>query len=311
MSRFWSVSVITSILVIASACRSEQVFVQERTSLWAETRGVALSGNGSLVHAAMMDTTCEFDAATGQLTGDWDMPTDAERIVDGYGGAVLGQSSEGLHLVSTAEPERNRNWEVSGVLDAQLTDRGSTALVADDRGCAVVWRSGTETRTDVPDALCQERTGFAADRSGETAWIASGGMLWHVDGSGAVNTGNRATGVSWYDAMPGPLTSDGDELRLLDEAGAERWSTQLAGDIGSSGGVANNYIAAKTGNELTMIDALTGLLFGEPIGVPRGDLVTSGSDLVAFVTEDIVAVRHVGCGSQKEPTPPPPMNLLD
>jgi hypothetical protein len=268
----------------AAGCSTDTVSVEYQSTLWSETRGLVLH-EGGIGHAAMWDTTCEFDATTGELTLDYDLPSDDETIHDVRDGMVIGRSDMGVHFIDGAGYQEALDVDMVGVHDVRLIDGGVVALRDHTDGCAVEWaHSGGRTVTTIGDQWCDSAAAFTADPVSGKAFVTLRGDVIGVDDDGAEVLFSGADQVHWdptYNRLYAGMTGSGT-VAALDIDGGVEWEIDLGSslhdldDMGTFGGVAVMTGEGANGDLL--------VLSGED-GSERASIKTPGrADIV--VSED-------------------------
>ena len=277
---------------MAVGCGTENE-LQYRSSLDAETHGVALSHDGLDSYAAMVGTTCTIDTAWGCPTADEDLPTEDERVTDHYRGTTLAVSDEGVHLL------RGAVWDgetsaLAQVRTAKLTDAGVLALGGSAEAC---WYHQDGMKSEVPASLCADGTTVGVDRRGGLVAATPDGVF-AVDGEG-VRTVHEDADLAAVDAVGGRtyVARRGERtLTALDDAGAVLWTTEASGpvvDIEVRGDKQDLVVFASVSDDLGNIERIDG-----PSGARRsstrvptttGELVLSGNGhTLALVGRDTV-----------------------
>ena len=107
-------------MVMLAGCSPQAPELRYQSTLMAKTNGVAMSEDGLSSFAAMSGTTCSIDTRWGCVTGDEDLPTTEERVLDHHDGITLASTVEGLHLMSTEGWVENNQIE-RVIRNARLT----------------------------------------------------------------------------------------------------------------------------------------------------------------------------------------------
>ena len=235
-------------LILVSGCTGgPEFFFSHMSTMESETRGVVLYEDGQRGHAAMWNTTCEFDTLNGWLIDDHDLPTESEVIQDQHQGTALAVSDEGVHTIY----ERT-DTPLSQVVAARLQDDGSLITIrwdeADD-GCVVdVW----DSTASVPDALCAEGVSVDTDRQGGLV-VATGKDLYSVDEGGAVWLASDVDLVvhDGSNGMTYVAQLFGDRVSGLDAGGKAVWTAQTDGPITSLDDMGQRGMAVVMVEDLT------------------------------------------------------------
>lgn len=216
-----------ALALLAGCTGPPDLYLSHMSTMESETRGVVLYDDGQRGHAAMWDTTCEFDTLNGWLIEDHDLPTDTEIIQDQFEGTALARSDLGIHMIFDRE-----DIELGGVLETRLLEDG---------GVLTLRRKGELCRVDIGDrtvevdtALCTDLTSVSTDRV-ETLYVATGDALYGVDETGA------QLFASDIDLVVHDRSNDriyvaqlgGETLTGLDSKGVEQWSVTTDGPITS------------------------------------------------------------------------------
>lgn len=294
--------ILASLAFGAVACSSDSMHLEYRSTLWNETRGVVYSGDGWSGHAAMLDTTCQFDTWSGFVTGDVDLPTDAEVVSEGRGGMVLARTAEGIHTIRDLTWSPDQDVLMEGVVDAAFGATGPIALVENGGDCNVVW-SGTDTTVAVPGACAGDLLSSPAE---DRAFLVANGILSEVRSTGLVDLAPADHAVMGAD-LETVFISDGDTVSLLSLDGALRWQESLGDvvvsldDMGSLGGVAVVTEDAR----ITLMDGDGGTRASGTLPETADVVVSdSGRDL-SLVLGDQVNFYGVEDGPQRLSVEPP------
>lgn len=294
--------ILASLAFGAVACSSDSMHLEYRSTLWNETRGVVYSGDGWSGHAAMLDTTCQFDTWSGFVTGDVDLPTDAEVVSDGRDGAVLARTAQGIHTIRDLSWNPNEDVLLDGVVDAAFGATGPVALVEQAGSCEVVWTS-TGTSVEAPGACAGDLISSPAQ---DRTFLVANGLLSEVTTGGLVDLA-PATLASMGGDDNAVFVADGDAVSLLSLDGELRWQEDLGApvrsldDMGALGGVAVVTEDAR----ITLLDSsggsrATGLLPED------ADVVVSGTGRdLSLVLGDQVNFYGVEDGPQRLSVEPP------
>ena len=213
----------------ATGCQSSEITMSHMSTMESQTRGVVLYDDGQRGHAAMWNTTCEFDTLNGWVISDHDLPTEDEVIQDTHQGFVVGRSDEGVHIVQ----DRDNDLEESGVIASRLLDDGLvTVHHGPEDNCLVSFSGGD--RVSVPLEACDADNGVDTDRVGRVIIGTDSGTLCvdregatEIDGPNDFVVYDRATRLT-YVARYG-----GMEVRGLTQRGDIRWSYETEGMITS------------------------------------------------------------------------------
>ena len=132
-----------------AACSSNVTFDLQST-LEAETRGVALFDWGNVGVAGMLDQTCTFDVAQGQVIGDIvDLPGTDDHVLDGTFETALVASNGAAWSVT----QWGEAWAIEtelSVVDAAFGGNGTVLLGTQDGACRVAWEGrGQQTLSGV------------------------------------------------------------------------------------------------------------------------------------------------------------------
>jgi hypothetical protein len=231
---------LTALALGAAACGGDGLHLEYQSTLWNETRGVVLyDGDTARGHAAMLDTTCEFDVESGMVIGDVDLPGDSEVVSDVFQSQVLARSVEGLHTIVNGQWFTSQDIALEGVVDAAYGDLGPVALTRAGGECAVVW-TGTQAQLDI--GSCGLQASLHADPNTGDAFLVDAGIVSRVspDGLTELSTGELAA----VNVSTGALfVADGGVLSSIDYQGAVRWSEEVGSilsldDMGALGGAA-------------------------------------------------------------------------
>ncbi len=240
------------------ACKTDDTLhLEMMSSMQSATRGVVLYPDGQRGHAAMWDTTCQFDTLNGWLIEDYDLPTDIEDVQDQYRGKVLGHSPQGLHVVQN----RAEDVLLDDVIHGRFLDDGTVAMVRDTRSGCVVEIDGQAATVD--DAVCDPRTEITVDREGEL-YAATGSELLRMGKDGSENLYGDADLVV-FDPATGLVyaAKTGDQhVSGLYRDGALAWRTRVPGYVHSLDRMGDR------GNALVMVDDPKG---GGALIVIQGD----------------------------------------
>lgn len=267
--------------LLAAACSSDELSISHMSIMQSQTRGVVLYDDGQRGHAAMWDTTCEFDTLNGWIISDHDLPTEAEEIVDTFEGEVLGRSDLGAHPVWQLG---SKDLEIKGVIDGRLYEGGLVVLrETRDGGCEARWDDGRVVALDV-DAC--EADALDVDRIDGSLFVRQGAEIVKID---------RDNGASFFDGAADLVVFDRTtELVYLANKGERKvwandlegglvWSATLPGpvtamdDMGRRGAV---MVMVQDGDRgrVVMLDGLT--------GDRRTEAEAPSSDVDVSVSED-------------------------
>jgi len=250
----------TLFAIAATGCQPSALTLTHMSTLDSQTRGVVLYDDGQRGHAAMWETTCEFDTLNGWLISDHDLPTQDEVIQDTFDGQVIGRSDQGAHIVQ----DRGRDVVQTGVVASRLLERGVVTVYDKGGDCRVSFREGPAV--SVPDEACDLSNGFDTDREGRVfIGTATGTLSVDAEGSTEIDGPNdfvvydRATGLT-YVARHG-----GTEVRALTKHGDIRWSYETDGgitamdDMGRRGMVmVMTAVAGSSGGEIIILEGHSG-----------------------------------------------------
>lgn len=224
-----------------AACATDNE-LQYRSTLQADTRGVALSDDGLTTYAAMVGTTCAIDTNWGCPVSDENLPPDDEQVVDHYQGRTLAQGDGSLYFLDGDTWDTSADLAVPGLRAARLSDAGLLSLRSTGAACS--FTAGTAT-VSAPAELCGDDVTVAVDRRGAIVAATAQGVF-RADAAGvrqiaaegdlvsvdpvlghtyvAVKGLDQVTALAddgtvlWIDQAPGPVTSvavRGDKLDLL------------------------------------------------------------------------------------------------
>ncbi|MFT7519848.1 MAG: outer membrane protein assembly factor BamB [Kiritimatiellia bacterium] len=276
---------LTALALGAAACSSAEVHLDYQSTLWSETRGLVLHDEGDLGHAAMWDTTCEFDVNTGEVTGDVDLPTNSESVLDTLDGKVLARSSQGLHTVAGTQWLQGQDVALN-TLTGAMTHAGPVALIRDGDACDVLWTATGASQT----LACGLDAQLAADRATGNVFVTSQGELTLVTPDDVTHLASDVGQGAW-NATTGQFyaaSADGLTLAALDTDGAEMWTMDLSDsvrsmdDLGTRGGVA----VVTNGNDLYLIDDIGQVRAHDRMPSPADITVSNDGRNLALVLPD-------------------------
>lgn len=287
-----------AILVVAcvglGACAVDNE-LQYRSTVSAETRGVALSDDGLTSYAAMVDTTCALDTHWGCSVNDENLPTDDERVVDHYDGRTLAQSADRLFWMN-GDTWNGDEAEVPQLRAARLSDTGLLSLHGGGDSCAF---SAGEDVIEVDGALCAEGVRVAVDRRGAIVAATAQGVF-RADRVGVTRIADSGDRVA-VDASLGQIyvaTAGSPRVTAYDDAGVVRWTantTSAVTDIAVRGDKLDLLVLAAGDNGTGLLRRIDGET-GEEVSVGRlpdghGEVVTSlNGRMIAIVTP--TAIHH-------------------
>lgn len=231
---------LAALALSTAACSGDAVHLEYQSTLWNETSGVVMHDDTARGHGSMLETTCEFDMATGTVTGDVDLPTSGEVISDVVDGAVLAHSPTGIHTIRDLTWNPAEDILMDGVVDAAFAVSGPVALRHGDAGCEVVW---TDSDVAVPVGACSSGAELLADPSSDVAFLSDNGIVSLVE-PGGITELTTGQDIAFNPVSGALFVASADELRRLDMTGAEVWTTSLddrafdMADMGERGGVA-------------------------------------------------------------------------
>ena len=287
--------VLTAVALVAlGGCAPDALEVDLISTLEQETRGVVLYEDGQRAHAAMMDTTCEFDTLNGWRISEYDLPTSSEIIKDTYQGRVLATSVEAIHVVDP-DTWTTSDVELQNVVEARFVNDGVVALQADFDGCTTEWADGSSV--PMPDSACDSGVAVASARDG-TLFVAteSGLIAAHSDEYVTLDVApdrlawDNQTGIL-YSAQSGSST-----VTAVDSEGTSLWEYELPGDVISIDdmGVRGNVIVLSEGTgetgDLSILNGYTGDLVARHwTPGANADVVVSGdgTTLAVVLTEQV------------------------
>ncbi len=283
----------TTLMLSAVGCQQSEISMSHMSTMDSQTRGVVLYDDGQRGHAAMWDTTCEFDTLNGWLISDHDLPTDDEVIQDTYNGIVLGRSDEGVHIVQ----DRDSDVSQHGVVASRLLEHGFATLHyqrATD-SCAVDFDRKTVA---VPLAACDDDAAVDSDRKGRLLIGTSDGTLSvsedgvdEIGSSADIVIYDRATGLT-YTAQYG-----GTEVTALDEYGDIKWTYETDGEITSMDDMGRRGmvmvmtgVPGSTQGKIIILEGISGEVVTDH-GTPSNDVditVSEDGTTMAAVLKDQV-----------------------
>lgn len=246
--------------LLAAACSTDGLSISHMSVMQSQTRGVVLYDDGQRGHAAMWNTTCEFDTLNGWLISDHDLPTESEEIVDTFEGEVLGRSDVGAHPVWRLG---QRDLELRGVVDGRLFADGLVVLrETRDGGCEARWDDGAVVALDASACAADA---LDVDREDGSLFVRQGAEVVKVDREG-VNPFDGAADLVVFDRTTELvyLANKGErEVWANDLGGGLVWSTKLPGaitamdDMGRRGAV---MVVIEDGDRgrVVVLDGLTG-----------------------------------------------------
>ena len=265
---------------MALGCQPPDITLSHMSTMDSQTRGVVLYADGQRGHAAMWDTTCEFDTLNGWIIGDHDLPTESEEIQDIYADRVLGRSDEGAHVVQDPTADLAQEW----VTSARLTEDGVVSLVSEGEHCMAVWQLDAHQR--VPDAACLPGAAMTADpQSGQIFVGTEDGLLGIHPTEGTDTVGESADLLVWdpVTELMYAATKGDAEVRGLDRDGAAVWTTEVPGSIKSlddmgERGMVLVAVRTDTAGALVLLDGLTGKEHVVHETPPADDIEVTASD---------------------------------
>lgn len=279
-------------LALAAGCTSDMAF-EHRSMLDGRTRGVALEDDSS-ARVGMFGNTCGIDVSSSAIRSDVDIAMNEDFVRDAFGGKVLVQGSDGLHIFDPVE--RGWSWGPADavlpgndLVDGALTDVGTVGLSGD---CSVTWTGDLTGSTQVSDAGCEEAS-FSVDRETGTAYVGKDGVITAATLEGIVEVAEGDLAV-WDSAAEALYVADrgGLELRALEYDGAERWALVLEGGVvsmevlGARGGVAVMVERTDGSGALLTIDGFTGEIHAAmdlPSAAPEMTSSDSGRTLAVIL----------------------------
>lgn len=254
------------------------VSLTHRSVLDIETRGMALSADGTRGHAGMYGVTCDFRTRSGVVGADYDFPSDEERVEDAI------DLDDGEVLTLTSSPDRTHltrldagtslDLPASNGVHARLLPDG-VVLVRDTRaGCIAELRSwdggDTTPMADLPAEACDPGSSVATDREGGILFVTTDAGVIAIDRTGWSPVGAEGDLVAW-DAATGRLYAGrrgSSEIRAHDADGGLQWVATVPGvlralaDLGEVGGVSASLDIGGDGM-LRVLDAASGEIRGD------------------------------------------------
>lgn len=278
-----------------AACATDNE-LQYRSTLQADTRGVALSDDGLTAYAAMVGTTCAIDTTWGCPVSDQDLPPTDERVVDHYLGKTLAQGDGELYFLDGDVWDASADLAVPGLKAARLSDVGVLALRGSETSCSF---TAGETEVTVSGALCGDDVRVAVDRRGAIVAATSQGVF-RADAAGVRQIAAEGDLVS-VDAVLGHTyvaVAGRTQVTALSDDGAVLWVDDEPGpvqDVAVRGDKRDLLVLSEGDGGFGVLRRIDGETGGE-LSIGRlpdahGQVVTSyNGRTVAIVTP--TAVHH-------------------
>ena len=267
-----------SLLIAAGCTPPTPVSLAHKSELQAQTRGLVLGEQGGSGTAGMLTTTCEVYTDDGSVAGDFDMPTDDERVVDAgendvHGKILVGTSDNGVHVFF----QDDENWgdtlnlPTVGVVDAKVHPDGVAVVWNDGSGCQAGWFQGRNERDGVwlGDGRCGG--GMQVDSLTGRLWVGGSDEVTVVDRDGSLEVVPGGELIALDEALGVLYTARrlGSEVRALSMEGEVLWTAPVDGeitaldDMGALGAVAVMVEKANGLGEIVFLDGLTGQVRSE------------------------------------------------
>lgn len=278
---------VCSALIVGCAGEEE---LQFRSTLAADTQGVALSDDGLKSYAAMVGTTCTIDTSWGCPTADADLPTENERVTDHYLGRTLAVSADGVHYMDAG------TWDggtepLADLRTAKLSDVGTLVVGGTPDSC---WYQDAAGEHIAPGAACEPGVSFEVDRRGSLVAATPEGII-ALDPAG-VRTVHSGADLVAVDAAGGRmyLANRGEStLTAIDDAGTTLWTAEAGGniaDIAVRGDRQDVMVLADVGGGLGQIERFDGAdgirHSSSTVPTTDGELAVSGNGQTLALIRD-------------------------
>jgi hypothetical protein len=235
-----------ALTLLAGCTGSQDLYMTHMSTMESETRGVVLYDDGQRGHAAMWDTTCEFDTLNGWLIEDYDLPTSDEIIQDQLNGTAVARSAQGIHMV-----HERVDIDMDHVIETRLLNGGDLATLrwAETEHCVV--DIGADT-VEVDVEICAGATSADTDRMG-TLYVANGESAWQITADGAAWMAANVDLVVYDRSIDVTYVAElgGTELAGLGKGGEVLWTVQTLGPIASVDDMGQRGYAVVLVSDLT------------------------------------------------------------
>jgi hypothetical protein len=292
------------ILGLLAGCAADQVVpveLQHVSVLNVQTRGMALSDDGTVGHAGMYGVTCDFTTRTALVGTDYDFQGEEDLVadgaeLDGRGFTTVTLSPDQTHLTAL-ETGSTVDARVPNVVHGRLT-QDFVAVVRDtQQGCGGGFFSPHAHEVDLvigdlPAEACAPDASVAVNREDNALYIATDAGVVVMTPGGWTLIEVVADLIAWdpWSAALYAAERGGSEVRAYELDSTLRWSVSLPGQVRNVNHMGEHasaiVVQAKDGaGSLVVLDGST--------GAERADLSTptAGASIVMSASGRTLGVQ--------------------
>ena len=271
---------VLSVGAVSACAQPEPISVAHKSELKEQVRGIALAKGGHNAVVGIWATTCELETSDANMTYDFNMPTNDEKVVDigendRFGSVLVGTSEDGVHVILLEEEHFGAmmHLPIEKVVNAKAHPEGVAVLWNDPvEGCSAGWfRSSVDGQAVVlGSGFCGADGDMDVDSQTGRLWIGGADRLATVYGDGTFDVMDGGELLALDEGLGVLYTARRNEpfVHGLSMQGDVLWVADVGGpvtaldDMGTVGAAAVMVGREGTG-ELVFLDGLTGGVLSE------------------------------------------------